>query len=92
MRFIKARSPQAKGRVERMTGTPQDRLVKALRRANISDVESANRFLKEEFLEPFNQQFMVTAAQKGNLHRTVEATCDLGRILAVEEERVVQND
>jgi len=92
VRLIKARSPQAKGRVERMNGTLQDRLVKALRRANISDLESANRFLEEEFLELFNQQFMVTAAQEGDLHRGLDTSCDLERILSVQEERVVQND
>ena len=43
--LILANSPQAKGRVERMNGVLQDRLVKALRLAGISDLESANRFL-----------------------------------------------
>ena len=46
--LILANSPQAKGRVERMNGVLQDRLVKALRLAGISDMESANRFLEEE--------------------------------------------
>ena len=47
--LILAHSPQAKGRVERMNGVLQDRLVKALRLAGISDLESANRFLEETF-------------------------------------------
>jgi len=61
VRLIKARSPQAKGCVERMNGTLQDRLVKALRRAGISDLDSANRFL-EEFLDSLNARFTVAAA------------------------------
>src|SRR5262249_12256201 len=56
---ILAGSPQAKGRVERSNGTLQDRLVKALRRRGISDLESANAFLEEEFLAEFNARFTV---------------------------------
>ena len=45
MELILANSPQAKGRVERMNGVLQDRLVKEMRLAGINDLESANRFL-----------------------------------------------
>jgi hypothetical protein len=55
--LILANSPQAKGRVERMNGVLQDRLVKALRLAGIRDLESANRFLDEEFWPAFNRRF-----------------------------------
>jgi hypothetical protein len=92
VKLILARSPQAKGRVERMNGTLQDRLVKALRRRKISDLASANRFLEEEFLEPFNAKFGVPPAAAGDLHRAVPAEVDLWRVLSVQEERVVQND
>ena len=51
MRRVTAHSPQAKGRVERCFGTLQDRLVKALRRVGANDLEQANRYLEEEFLE-----------------------------------------
>jgi hypothetical protein len=88
--LILARSPQAKGRVERMNGTLQDRLVKALRRAKISDLAAANRFLEEEFLEPFNAKFGVPASAAGDLHRRAEL--DLPRVLSVQEERVVHSD
>jgi len=90
--LILARSPQAKGRVERMNGTLQNRLVKALRRKKISDLRTANRFLEEEFLPEFNARFAVAAAQEGDLHRAVSKETDLGRILAQQETRVVQND
>jgi hypothetical protein len=90
--LILARSPQAKGRVERMNGTLQDRLVKALRRAGISDLAAANRFLEEEFLEPFNAKFAVPPTAAGDLHRPLPAELDLPRVLSVQEERVVHSD
>jgi len=92
VRLILARSPQAKGRVERMNGTLQDRLVKALRRRKIKALASANRFLDEEFLAAFNAQFQKPAAREEDLHRAVAPEVDLARVLAVHEERVVQND
>jgi hypothetical protein len=92
VRLILARSPQAKGRVERMNGTLQDRLVKALRRRKISDLASGNRFLEEEFLEPFNAKFGVPPAAPADLHRAVPPDVDLLRVLSVQEERIVQND
>jgi hypothetical protein len=90
--LILAHSPQAKGRVERMNGTLQDRLVKALRRRGISDLASANRFLEEEFLEPFNAKFEVAPVLAGDLHRRVPPELDLQCVLAVREQRRVQND
>lgn len=92
VRLILARSPQAKGRVERMNGTLQDRLVKALRQRKIKDLVTANKFLEGEFLSPFNAKFGKAPAQAADLHRAVTAELDLARVLAVHEERVVQND
>lgn len=92
VRLIKARSPQAKGRVERMNGTLQDRLVKALRRTNQCDLESANRYLQEEFLQSLNDRFSIPAPKPGDFHRPVDKATDLDRILAIQESRVVQND
>lgn len=60
--LIAARSPQAKGRVERLWGTLQDRLVKDLRKAGASNEEQANRVLIH-FLPKFNQHFRVEPAQ-----------------------------
>lgn len=90
--LILARSPQAKGRVERMNGTLQDRLVKALRRAGICDIGSANRFLDEQFLSELNSRFMVSATSSADHHRAVTSELDLARVLSIQEERVVQND
>ncbi len=89
VRLILARSPQAKGRVERMNGTLQDRLVKALRQRGIGDLAASNEYLEEEFLAPFNAKFMVPPAQTTDVHRPLEPQQDLARILAVCEKRVV---
>ena len=90
--LILARSPQAKGRVERMNGTLQDRLVKALRRAKISDLDSANRFLDDAFLAEFNARFAVAAAGAEDWHRPLSAATDLPRIVSIQESRVVAKD
>lgn len=91
MELILAHSPQAKGRVERVNRTLQDRLVKELTRAGISDLESANRYLEETYLPRFNEQFGRPAAQSADLHR---ATTDeqVLRVLALQEDRVLQPD
>jgi hypothetical protein len=69
--LILANSPQAKGRVERMNGVLQDRLVKEMRLAGINDLGSANRFLAETFLLAFNRKFNVEAASSADVHRAV---------------------
>ena len=88
--LILAHSPQAKGRVERMNGVLQDRLVKALRLAGIGDLESANRFLDGKYLREFNRQFARAAASPVDVHRG--APRNLKEVLSWEEERVVQRD
>jgi len=88
--LILANSPQAKGRVERMNGTLQDRLVKELRLAGIGDLESANRFLAGKYLRTFNRQFARAAARPVDVHRARPR--NLKEVLSWEEERVVQGD
>lgn len=88
--LILANSPQAKGRVERMNGTLQDRLVKALRLEKISELSRANEFLTQEFLPALNRRFKVMAASAADVHRSVPR--DLDEVLSWEEERVVQRD
>jgi hypothetical protein len=90
--LILARSPQAKGRVERMNGTLQDRLVKALRRAGIADLDEANRYLEEEFLPELNARFGVPAGQPEDAHRPLADGVDLARIVSIQESRVVAKD
>jgi len=67
---IAARSPQAKGRVERLFGTFQDRLVSELRLAKAKTWEEANRVLRA-FLPRFNRKFAVAAAEEGVAYRPV---------------------
>jgi Helix-turn-helix domain len=88
--LILANSPQAKGRVERMNGTLQDRLVKEMRLAGISDLESGNRFLDGKYLRMFNRQFARAAASPVDVHRAVPR--NLTEVLSWEAERVVQGD
>jgi len=89
-----ANSPQAKGRVERLFGTLQDRLIKELRLQNISDVKSANEFLKKKFIPNFNKRFAVPPRNPANLHKPlIEKEKDsLNSILSKQTIRTVQND
>ncbi len=89
--LILAHSPQAKGRVERVNRTLQDRLVKELTRLGISDLESANRHLVENFLPRFNAQFARPAAKRADVHRRIDDERML-RVLSIQEERVVMPD
>lgn len=90
VRVIHANSPQAKGRVERLFKTLQDRLVKELRLAGVKNLAEANRFLGG-FLRVYNKRFTRPARQSGNLHREVSSRL-LNQALCVQESRVVAND
>ena len=94
IRLISAYSPQAKGRVERLFGTLQDRLVKELRLRGISDIERANTFLVDVFIPEFNAKFAVIPTKGDDLHRAL-AREEVGRltsIFSVRSERKVNND
>jgi len=90
--LIPAYSPQAKGRVERMNGTLQDRLVKEMRLRGIKSMEQGNAFLESKFLDELNDRYAVKAKRAQDLHRPVEAGTVLEEILCVAEHRVVGND
>lgn len=91
---ISAHSPQAKGRVERLFSTLQDRLIKELRLVGISDIPTANRFLKEIFIPSFNGKFSVVARLNANMHMSLSAAekKQLPSILSRHTKRTVQND
>lgn len=91
---IFANSPQAKGRVERLFQTLQDRLIKALRLQGISTIDEANEFLATTFVPAFNQKFAVTPVSAANLHRplTGKEIAALPSILSRHEARTIQND
>jgi len=91
---IFAESPEAKGRVERLFGTLQDRLVKEMRLAGIDTVEDANRFLADVFIPWFNKRFAVEPVSQDDLHRplTAKERVSLSSVFARHDQRTVQND
>ena len=72
--------PQAKGRVERMACTFQDRLVNELRLASATTIDQANAVL-QAFLPRFNQQFRVPAQQAKVAYRSLDSPISLDRVL-----------
>jgi hypothetical protein len=88
---IHADSPQAKGRVERLFKTFQDRLVKEMRLKGIKGLEEANEFL-DGYLPEFNARFNVVARERGDLHRKIAKGTNLERVFCVKEDRVLRND
>ncbi|PIZ95382.1 MAG: hypothetical protein COX81_00945 [Candidatus Magasanikbacteria bacterium CG_4_10_14_0_2_um_filter_37_12] len=90
---ILAHSPQAKGRVERLFKTLQDRLIKELRLANISTIKEANKFLKT-YLPRYNTKFAVKPYSKSNLHKQLTKTekNKLTGILSRQTQRTLRND
>ena len=91
VRLIFARSPQAKGRVERMAGTFQDRLVTELRLASATTIGEAQAVL-ERFLPRFNARFAVAARQPEPAWRPLDPALDLGAVLAFRHTRTVARD
>lgn len=92
--LIKANSPQAKGRVERLFGTLQDRLIKELRLENISAILEANVFLEKKFIPEFNGKFAVCPKSKTDLHQKLNAKEQIGLagVFSRQTERTIQND
>lgn len=90
--IIHANSPQAKGRIENLFGTLQDRLVKELRLEGIRDIAAANTFLQEVFLPAFNARFCVTPQSEINVHRSLRKAEDLAPILSVQSSRYINRD
>ena len=91
VQIILAYSPQAKGRVERGFQTFQDRLKSELRLHKISSIEEANAFLPG-FLIRFNKRFSRKYLAKGDIHRDALPLFTLRNILAIKDERHIQND
>jgi len=88
---IHADSPQAKGRIERLFGTFQDRLIKEMRLKGIKSIEEGNRFL-EGYLPVYAKRFGVEAANDSDLHRPLPKTIDLDKILCKKTEHALRND
>lgn len=91
VRLILAHSPQAKGRVERLWRTLQDRLGAELRLAGIATMDDANTFLPS-FLTRFNTRFAVPAAEPDQAYRSLPDTFEPDRVFCFKYERVVRPD
>ena len=85
VKLILAHSPQANGRGERRNGVRQDRLGKARRRAQLNDLDSANRFLEKTYLREFHRRLARGAARPLEVHRDVPRNLD--EVLRWEEAR-----
>src|SRR5438874_2039646 len=90
--WIAAHSPQAKGRIERLFETLQDRLVKEMRLAGIDSIQGANHFLEMRFLPEWEQRFTVAARNPRNAHRRLGQEHRLEEILSVRAARKVAQD
>ena len=89
--LVLAHTPQAKGRIERVWGTFQDRLVSEMRIAGASTIEQANTVLCD-FLPRFNSRFGVPAAQPGSAYRQPPHGVRLDAVLCFKYARTVAND
>ena len=87
---IYANSPQAKGRVERVNRTLQDRLVKSLRREAISNIAEANKYVQKRFMSEYNSRFAVNLGVP-DAHR-ITLGYDLKNIFCYKTSRQVRND
>lgn len=88
---IYANSPQAKGRIERLFNTFQDRLLKELRLENARTKDEANK-VAEHFLPKYAKRFSVKAFYSDDLHWPIPKGLDLDKILCIREEHPLRND
>lgn len=88
---ILARSPQAKGRVERANRTLQDRLIKEMRLRGISNIDDANVFLKE-YIDAHNEKFSKEPRGLIDTHRPLDSSLNLRYILSYRETRTLSKD
>ena len=91
VKLIHAHSPQAKGRIERLFVTLQDRLVKEMRLKGINSIEEANKFL-EIYLREYNKKFAIKPRKKGDMHRPIPKGLDIDKILCIRTKRSLRND
>jgi hypothetical protein len=88
---IPAYSPEARGRSERMFGTLQDRLVKELKRAGITDIETANQWIRKVYIPQHNARFARPAKFPDKVFVRTDPSL-IVEALCIEEDRVVARD
>lgn len=91
-RILAARSPQAKGRVERNHGTHQDRLIKKLRLLGIRDRDAANQYLRKQYLPEHNRRFRREPAEEEDYHLPAPSKREMDAKFRLEQERTIGND
>lgn len=92
--LITAYSPEAKGRVERLFGTLQDRLVKEMRLENINAPGQGNKFLEDTYIPKFNSRFSVLPTEEEDLHKPLSENDkkNLNHIFSIQSTRQINND
>ncbi len=90
--IIFSHSPQARGRIERMNGTFQDRLVAELHSRSITTIPEANQYLKQYFIPAYRRKFGLAPRETPSVWRSVPAKTDFFDTLCVKDTRVVGND
>ena len=89
--IIHARSAQAKGRIERLFETLQDRLVKEMQLKGITTMEEANEYLPE-YIQKHNERFSVTAKKEKDFHTPISADMNLERLFCMKAEKRIMKD
>ena len=94
IRVINANSPEAKGRVERLFGTLQDRMIKEMRLVDVKTIDEANRFVCKEYIQDHDRRFSVPAKNTSDAHRPLsdEMRASLPAIFSIQSKRKVHND
>ena len=88
---IYAGSAQAKGRIERLFNTFQDRLIKEMRLKGIKTIDEANKFLPR-YLSIYGRRFAVKPVNNTDMHRPIPESVNLDKILCVKTKRRLRND
>lgn len=88
-KIILASSPQSKGRIERLWGTLQDRLIAEMRIRGINRIPQANAYLKNEFIADFNSRFAVTAREDEKAYQSMPEGLNLDLVFGIKEQRKI---
>jgi len=89
--LMHAYSPQAKGRIERLFKTLQDRLVKEFSLQGICDVENANKYLQTVYVPMHNEKYSIQPLNDVDLHRSIDGY-DINAIFCIKEIRILKDD